>query len=318
VTLTFGMIGASTIGGEALLEPASRRDDVLVSLVAASRPGAAEAYAHRWGVPLASSDYGDVLLDPQIDAVYISNAAADHARWAVAALDAGKHVLCEKPIAITTDEARAIQDAALSADRVVMEGFHYRFHPLFLELQRLVASDRFGALESIRSVINGERAYDPASILHVRDLGGGALLHNGVYGIHWTRVLFDAEPVITRASQRFNRSGADSDTTAEFEFPGGRTASLHCSFDRSDPVSLTLRFEKADAVVTGPIGAHHGHSLRITPASGPTEVYTVAGATSFDYQLEEFVRRTATPGVDGGRGDDIVANAAVVEAIRRA
>jgi predicted dehydrogenase len=316
MTLTFGMIGASTIGVEALLEPASRRDDVRVARIAAARPGSAEAYALKWNVPSTSSDYEDVLTDPQIDAVYIANAAADHARWAVAALEAGKNVLCEKPIAVTSDEARAIRDAAGRADRVVMEGFHYRFHPLFVELERLVASARYGELESIQSTINGERAYDPVSILHVRELGGGALLHNGVYGIHWTRVLFDAEPVVTRASQAFNPSGADSDTSAEFEFADGRTASLHCSFDRSDPVSLVLRFAGAEVIVTGPIGAHHGHSLRIQPSTGPSEVRTVEGRTSFDYQLEEFLRRATGGPPEHGRGDDVVANAAVIDAIR--
>lgn len=318
MTFTFGMIGASTIGSEALLEPASRRNDVRVVRVAALRPGAADEYAQKWGVSDASSDYDEVLADTRIDAVYVSNAAADHARWGIAALGAGKHVLCEKPIAVTGDEARAIRDAAIAADRIVMEGFHYRFHPLFLELQRLVASERFGILRSVQTVINGARAYDPTSILHVRELGGGALLHNGVYGIHWTRLLFDAEPISLRAAQRANPSGADSDTSAEFEFTGGRVASLHCSFDRTDPVSLILHFEGADAVVSGPIGPHHGHSLRIDPVKESSVVVTFEGRTSFDYQLDQFTSRVEQNLPGGGRGDDILANALAIDAVRRA
>jgi predicted dehydrogenase len=318
MTLRFGMIGASTIGAEALLEPVRRRNDIQVVHVAARRPGAAHSYAQKWAVPRASSDYEDVLADAQVDAVYVSNSAADHARWTIAALEAGKHVLCEKPIALTGEEARAVEDAARGAGRIAMEGFHYRFHPLFLSLEQLVATGRYGSLQSIRSLINGARPYDPTSILHMRDLGGGALLHNGVYGVHWTRLLFDAEPTAVHASQQSNPSGADSDTSAEFEFPGGRTASLHCSFDRSDPVSLTLVFEKAEVVVTGPIGPHHGHSLRIEPTAGPSEVATVAGRSSFDYQLEEFARRALARAQIGGRGDDIVANAITIDAIRRA
>jgi len=318
MTLKFGMIGASTIGVEALLEPAARRSDVEVVRVAAIRPGAAEQYSRAWGIAAASSDYEEVLRDPRIDAVYVSNAAVHHARWAIAALEAGKHVLVEKPIAVSTDESRAIVAAARLADRVVMEGFHYRFHPLFLSLRQLVASGDYGTLRSIASVINGARPYDPTSILHVRQLGGGALLHNGVYGVHWTRLLFDAEPTAVRATQRRNPSGADSDTAAEFEFPGDRTASLHCSFDRDDPVSLTLRFESADVVVTGPIGPHHGHSVRLTPASGSSEVSTVAGRSSFDYQLDEFVRRVEARAPVEGRGDDIVAGSLILDAIHRA
>ncbi|WP_308466093.1 Gfo/Idh/MocA family protein [Rathayibacter soli] len=313
----FGMIAASNIAAEALLEPAGRRDDVQVIRVAAVRPGAADAFAGLWEIPRASGDYEDILADADIDAVYVSNAASDHARWTIAALEAGKHVLCEKPIAVSAEEARAIKAAAAVAGRVVMEGFHYRFHPFFGLLEQLVASGRFGNLRSIRSVINGTRAYHPASILHVAELGGGALLHNGVYGAHWTRLLFDAEPIGVRAKQRLNPSGADSETSAELNFPDGRAATIQCSFDRDDPVSLALSFEEAEVVATGPIGPHHGHSFRIRPTVGPTEVGTVAGRTSFDYQLEEFVRRTGDITRSSGRGDDVVANLSVVEAVRR-
>jgi Predicted dehydrogenases and related proteins len=318
------MIGAASIGPEALLEPAARRHDVRVLRVAARRAGAADDYARAWNVPRASADYEDVLADRHVQAVYIANAASDHARWTMAALQAGKHVLCEKPIAVSGREARAIVDAAAATGRVVMKGFHYRFHPLFRALQQLVRTERFGGLVAVRSVVNGRRMYDPASILHVAALGGGSLLHNGVYAVHWSRLLFDAEPIAVRARQRRNASGADSETIAELQFPGGRKADVHCSFDRDDPVSVALTFPGAEVAVTGLIGPHHGHSLRIMPTAGPSEVTTVAGRSSFDYQLEEFLRRVGAEGaVDSadttiGRGDDIAANSDVIDAIRQA
>ncbi|GAB3391739.1 Gfo/Idh/MocA family oxidoreductase [Humibacter soli] len=319
--LRFAMIGASSIGGEALLEPALRRDDVRVVRVAARRPGAAAAYAQRWNLPRSSDRYENALTDPEVDAVYIANAAADHALWTEAAIAAGKHVLCEKPIAVTGNEARTVTEAASDSHRLVMEGFHYRFHPLFTAVRGLVSSGRFGELVSIHSVVDGSRAFDPSSILHVASLGGGALLHNGVYAIHWSRLLFDAEPVAARASSTLNPSGADSETLSDLYFADGRTAVIECSFDRDAPVTLTLAFESARVIVTGPIGAHHGHSLRIEPTFGSTEVMTVAGGTSFDYQLEAFVRRVGAVATTAGgldRGDDIVAQADVVDAIRRA
>ena len=313
--LSFGMIGASSIGIEALLEPVARSDGLHVHRIAARRTGAARPYADAWGVQHVSTDYGDVLTDADVDAVYISNAAADHAHWAIAALHQGKHVLCEKPIGVNGVEARAIADAAEHAGRIVMEGFHYRFHPLFSALHHLVSTERFGRLTSIRSVVNGKREYDPASILHVAALGGGSLLHNGVYAVHWSRLLFNSEPVAVSARQRLNPSGADSETMAELRFTDGRTAGLHCSFDRSDPVSITLGFRDATVVVIGPIAPHHGHSIRIIPAEGPSRVSTVAGRTSFDYQLKEFVRRVRGERMHqtrylqpNRRGDDIAAN----------
>ncbi|PZE75812.1 gfo/Idh/MocA family oxidoreductase [Curtobacterium sp. MCBD17_019] len=320
--LTFGMIGASTIGPSGLLEPAARRPDVRVARVAARRPGAAAEYARTWDIPRASEHYEDVLADADVDAVYIANAAADHARWTIAALRAGKHVLCEKPIGVSGAEGRAIVAVAADSGRLVMEGFHYRFHPLFDALRALVGDGRYGPLSSISSSVNGTRPYDPRSILHVAALGGGALLHNGVYAVHWSRLLFDAEPSEVTARQRRNPSGADSDTIATLRFSTGTTASIHCSFDQDDPVSLTLQLAEAEVTVTGPIVPHHGNSLRVIPWHGAPTMTTVAGGTSFDHQLDAFVRRVragpADPSATYGRGDDIVANLDVVDAIRRA
>jgi hypothetical protein len=131
-------------------------------------------------------------------------------------------------------------------------------------------------------------------------------------------VLFDAEPLATRAARRLNPSGADSTTVAELDFPGGRTARVECSFDRDAPVTLRMIFDSAVVTATGPIGAHHGHSVRIEPVDGPAEVLTVAGLTSFDYQLQEFVARVNGDGTALGRGDDIAANAAAIDGIRQA
>ncbi|MFC4245185.1 Gfo/Idh/MocA family protein [Gryllotalpicola reticulitermitis] len=326
--LSFGLIGASRIAVEALLEPLSRRADARVVHVAARRPGAAEAFARDWELRRASVAYDDVLADDDVDAVYVSNAAVDHARWAIAALEHGKHVLCEKPIAVDEREALTIAAAAVSARRVVMEGFHYRFHPLFRLLLGIVSSGTFGRLLSSSSVIAGVRPYDPNSILHAASLGGGALFHNGVYGAHWSRLLFDSEPVSVSARSQLNPSGADAQTSAELRFGDGGVAHVECSFVTNAPVSVTLEFERAVVAATGVIGPHHGHSLRIGPAAGPSRVRTVAGRSSFDYQLAEFVRRCAAAGAAGGaiagaasspgRGDDIAANMRVIDAIRRA
>lgn len=323
VSVAFGMIGASSIGPEALLEPAARRKDVGVHRIAARRAGAAEAYGRHWGVGNFSSNYEELLADPKLDAVYISNAAVDHAYWTIAALTAGKHVLCETPIALNGSEARAIAGAARDAKRIVMEGFHYRFHPLFATLLHLTNTKRFGRLTTITSSVNGKRAYDPSSILHLAALGGGSLLHNGTYAVHWSRLLFDSEPLKVTAQQELNPGGADSETTARMTFPGNRMADLGCSFNRSDEVSTTLRFDTATVVATGAISPHHGHSLRINPSNRPSEVVTVCGRSSFDYQLDEFVRRvkaacaTDAPQPSTSRGDDIAANSDAIAAIGR-
>lgn len=311
-----GMIGASTIGVNALIAPA-RHLGIEIAAVASPRPGAAADYARQHGISTSYSSYDRLLADDRIDAVYISTAASDHVRSAAAALGAGKHVLCEKPIAVDAAGALSLHGAAADSGAVLMEGFHYRFHALFQALLALANRGELGSLQSIESRVCGVREFVPGSILHEQHLGGGALLHNGVYAIHWSRMLFDAEPVTVDASQTVNPSGADSETRARLTFPGGRVASLICSFDRDAPVGATLTFEGGVVDVVGLIAPQYGHSLSIHARGKVRRAKTFTGEPTFDLQMQEFLRRIASGDGGTGRGDDIVANMSVVDLIRR-
>lgn len=138
--LAIGMLGAARIGYFGLLKPASEIPGVSVAAIAARDPARAQQYAQKHGIPLVHESYEALLADPNIEAIYNPLPNALHCDWSIKALDAGKHVLCEKPIANNAAEAKAMAAAAHRNGRVLMEAFHYRFHPLAARLCELVAT----------------------------------------------------------------------------------------------------------------------------------------------------------------------------------
>ena len=147
--LRVGILGAAKIAPAALIEPARSMPEVQVAAVAARDLSRAQAYATTNGIPAAYDSYDALLARPDIDAIYNALPPSRHADLTIAALRAGKHVLCEKPFAMNAAEARAMVDAGTQSGRVLMEAFHYRYHPLFGALLDTVRSGQLGRLESI-------------------------------------------------------------------------------------------------------------------------------------------------------------------------
>ncbi|AMM20095.1 hypothetical protein AX769_07855 [Frondihabitans sp. PAMC 28766] len=313
-----GLIGASSIAPSAIIEPARRRDDIEVVAVGARRPGAAASFARRWGIPRAESSYEAVIDDPAIDVVYVSLAAGDHARWSIAALEAGKDVLCEKPASPTLAEARAMTAAAERAGRLLVEAFHYRWHPLFAHLRELVARNDFGPIERMSSSVIGSRPFLADSVLHDPALGGGALRHSGSYAVHWMRLLARREPRVAEFEQVRGPLGADASSTLGLEFPGGARGRVVSSFERDrtggDPPELVVESAMSRIEIQGLIVPHHGHSVRLHLAGQPLRQYTLAGRASYDYQLDEFVAARGDSTTARIDRQDLEAQAAVLDA----
>jgi predicted dehydrogenase len=301
--LGIGILGASTIAPAALVLPARRRDDLRATAIAARRPGAADRFASEWEIPRATQSYLDVVTDPSIDVVYVSLAVRDHAKWSIAALDAGKHVLCEKPAALTASEAHAMVDAARRNRRRLLEGFHYRHHPLFAAVQDILRAAPSGGVVEMSSAILGSRPFQADSVLHDAALGGGALRHSGCYALHWMRTLMKAEPSVTAASASINRGGADGESTVDLRFPGGEGGRILSSFNR-DPTAdegpqLTVRFEHGRLEVDGLIVPQAGNRLRLWHEGDLVIDRSIAGASSYDLQLAYMIESIAS-----GRGDE--------------
>jgi len=194
--------------------------------VASRDPARAEAYARKWEIPRAYGSYEELLADPEIEAVYISLPNTLHCEWSVRALDAGKHVLCEKPLTRHPKEAKAAFDAADRAGRILSEAFMYQHNPQTKRLQQLVGEGAIGELRLIRSAFSYS-LYDQDNIRLRTDLEGGALMDVGCYNVSSSRLL-GGEPEKVYGEAWFGPTRTDWVFTGTLRFPGDVIATFDC------------------------------------------------------------------------------------------
>ena len=149
MTIRLGLVAASRIAVKAVIEPLAEVDGVELAAVGARDLSRAREAADRWGAPHAYGSYAELVESAEVDAVYIGTPAALHREWAIAAIEAGKHVLCEKPFAANADDARLVADAARAGDVVVMEAFHWRYHPYARQIRDVIESGVLGRIDRI-------------------------------------------------------------------------------------------------------------------------------------------------------------------------
>ncbi len=269
----WGILGTATIAREAVI-PAlcglPRATPIELVAIASRRLHQAQAVAQNWNIPRAHGSYDALLADPDIDAVYIPLPNHLHVPWALRALAAGKHVLCEKPLAPTVAEAQKLADAAVRCPQLkVMEAFMYRFHPQWQWARRAVAAGEIGELRTVHTCFTFFDDH-PDSILQHAEWGGGALLDIGCYGISVARFLFGTEPQrASGVSQIDPCFGVDRLTSGVLEFANG-VATFTCA-------TQAAPFQRVTAVGT------RGHIEIETPfnppSGGPSRAWIeVAGA----------------------------------------
>ena len=192
--IRWGILSTAKIGVTKVIPAMQRGQHTEVVAIASRSADKARDTARRLGIPRFYGSYEALLLDPAIDAVYIPLPNDQHVPWSIRALDAGKHVLCEKPIGLTADEARQLREASRRHPRLkVMEAFMYRHHPQWRKTKELVAGGRIGRLRTINTLFSFYND-DPNNIRHNPAMGGGGLMDLGCYAISLSRWLFDAEP----------------------------------------------------------------------------------------------------------------------------
>lgn len=228
--LRVGILGAASIAPPGIVWPAAKMADVVVVAVAARDEARAKSFAQRHGIPKVYSSYEALLADPGIDAIYIPLPNGLHFRWTVLALKAGKHVLCEKPLASNAAEVKEMITAAKAANKVLMEAFHYRFHPVAMRMQRIVQSGELGQIRKIET--EGQLPWFFASDNDIRlncggsepQLAGGALMDIGCYAVNCMRLLGGRPETVldATASEAFRPgSGVDERMEARLRLPGG-------------------------------------------------------------------------------------------------
>ena len=318
MTLRIGTLGAARITPGALLHPARRHPEVEVVAVAARDLDRARGFADEHGIPRVHPSYDALLADPEIDAVYNPLPNGLHATWTLAALDAGKHVLCEKPFAANAEEAQVVAEAARRAGRVVMEAMHYRYHALTQRTLDLLGQGVIG--EQHRVEASYETALSPADELRWGpELAGGALMDLGCYAVHLVRTLAGAEPTVDHAVARVDRAGIDSALTAELSFADGRTGSVTASMVTEGSLQ-SARVVGSEGVleVSNPFGPQAGHEL-VVVTSGGRHVETVpTEPTSYAAQLTAFADAVLRQRPFPTDPDDAVATMRVIDACYRA
>jgi predicted dehydrogenase len=221
--LRWGVLGAARIAVQKVI-PAMQRGRLCEIVGLASRDHAkAEQTARSLGIPKAYGSYEAILQDPEIDAIYNPLPNHLHVPWSIRALEAGKHVLCEKPIGLSVGEVETLIAARDRSGRKVQEAFMVRTHPQWLGVRALIRSGRIGPLRSIASYFSYFNE-DPVSVRNVAAFGGGALLDIGCYPITISRFLFDEEPRrVQGLIERDERFGTDRVTSAILDFPSGHS-----------------------------------------------------------------------------------------------
>ena len=285
-TVRFGVLGAAAIVRGALLDPAADLDGVEVTTIAARDVVRAREYAAANDVPRVLETYEDVLRDAGVDAVYVPTPAALHGYWARRALEAGKHVLVEKPFTANADEAAEIAALAARSGLVVMEAFHSRYHPLWDRLAEVLRSGAIGDVRRARARFLVPIA-DRADIRWQLPLGGGALMDMGVYPVALLRHLF-GEPEV-RAASAVDIDGVDASMTATLRFPGGLDAVAEASMRDEDGFAADLEVIGAAGTMElqMPYHPHWGGTLTVSTPAGTTSE-TGDARSSYSFMLEAF------------------------------
>jgi predicted dehydrogenase len=316
--LRIGTLGAAAITPDALVKPARAVARAELVAVAARDRDRARAFADKQDIPTVHSSYEELLADPDVDAVYNPLPNSLHAEWTIAALEAGKHVLCEKPFTNNADEARQVAAVAERTGLVVMEAFHYRYHPLMGRAVEIARSGELGELRFVEAWMQVP-LFKRSDIRFELDLGGGAQMDLGAYTTHQVRTLLGIEPTITAAHAKERSPGVDRWMHAEMAFPGGAVGRTTVSLYGGVPVRLGFHLVGSKGVLkvmnptlpsiysrfTVKVG---GHKRRESFPRTPT----------YTYQLEAFTAAV----LDGAPVltplSDSIANMEAIDAIYRA
>ncbi|MBW2241803.1 MAG: Gfo/Idh/MocA family oxidoreductase [Deltaproteobacteria bacterium] len=313
--LRIGILGAAAITPSALIKPARDVPEALAFAVAARDPGRARAFANKHSLPRVHESYDSLIDDPEVDAVYNPLPNSLHAEWTIRALEAGKAVLCEKPLASNADEAQRMAETAEKTGRPLMEAFHWRYHPLAERMRQVILSGRLGRAHHFEMdmCLPVPR---PGDIRFNLALAGGSTMDMGCYCISILRFLADSEPEVVSAHAKLMGAGVDRYMRAELRFSDDRSAAFTASLLAFTPPRLRARVvgTKGEMRVTNPVAPHWFHRLTIRNEAGTTRE-TEPGRTSYTHQLEAFVRlvRDGIPVPTDAR--DAVLNMSTIDAV---
>jgi predicted dehydrogenase len=319
--LQWGILSTANIGTGAVIPATQKSERGEVAAIASRDEERGRAVAADLGIPKSYGSYEALLEDPDIDAVYIPLPNHLHAEWTMAAAAAGKHVLCEKPLALSAAQAQEMVDACAEAGVKLVEAFMYRLHPQWVTAREIVASGRLGALTAVHSFFSYNNT-DPDNIRNIADYGGGAAMDIGCYCINLSRMFFGSEPdEIQSVVYRHPEFGTDTLTSGMLRF-GDAQATFTCSTMIEDYQRVHVFGTEGRLEIEIPFNAPEDrrHRLFFThggepPVAPATETIETEAANQYTLQADAF----ATAVLDNKdvplSNADSIANMKVIEAV---
>jgi len=313
--VNWGILGTASIARRRFVPAMGLAKKASLVAIASREEEKARAFARDFGIPRAYGGYEALLADPDIQVVYIPLPNHLHREWTIRAARAGKHVLCEKPIAVTAGEAREMVDACRAAGVLLMEGFMYRFHPRTRKIKELICGGALGEPIVIH-LSQGFRVKSEEDIRIRSGRAGGALLDVGCYCVNMSRYLYGAEPRAVFASARMI-GGCDSSFFGFLEFPEGRVSLFDASLEASYKQRLQVSGSDGTLLAEKPfVPGRVGMGITILRQETGPEHFRVRGVEQFALEIDHFsscVLSGREPYLDP---EDSIANMRVIDALR--
>ena len=313
----WGVLSTANIG-RAAVNPAIQASSNGTLVAAASRDAArAGAFAAEHGIPSAFGSYEALLERDDIDAVYIPLPNSLHREWTIRAAQAGKHVLCEKPLAMDAAECEEMAAAADDAGVTLMEAFMYRFHPRTERVLEMLRDGRVGRVGAVRSAFTF-RLRDQTNIRLDPDLGGGALMDVGCYCVNVSRTLVGEEPVEVQAAAHWTERGVDESMAGILRFPGGATAHFDCALtlERSEAYEVAGTDGQLRVPAAFLPGTDDAEIIETRGREGES-IHTIAGVDEYRLMVEHFADCVLHDREPRYGVADAVANMRVITALYR-
>ncbi len=287
--LRIGTLGAAGITPAALIAPAAENDDVEVAAIAARDRSRAETFASRAGIPTVYDSYDEVVEDSSLDIIYNPLPIHLHHKYSIKALRAGKHVLCEKSFSMNAQEAQEMADVAEETGLVLIEAFHYRYHPVFKSALEIFDSGVLGAIQNLRAEFTVGTPNAENIRMHY-ETGGGATMDMGCYPISWVRHIMRSEPRVVGATAITGNPQVDMRLDVEMEFEDGIAGTTVGSMnDPGFSAFLEVNGEEGKLYVQNPLVPQHGNRITLTIDGKTVRDEELTRRPTYSYQLEAFV-----------------------------
>jgi D-xylose 1-dehydrogenase (NADP+, D-xylono-1,5-lactone-forming) len=315
--LRWGILSTANIGRVAVIPAIQASTNGEVVAIGSRDAGRARAFGEAAGIPVRHGSYQALVDDPSVDAIYLPVPNSLHREWTIKAAERGKHVLCEKPMALSAAECREMGRAATANGVKLMEAFLYRFHPRTRRVVELVRSGSVGELRVLRSAFTF-RLSRPNNIRLDPDLGGGALMDVGCYCVNLSRTVAGVEPVEAQAWANWGPTGVDVELTGALRFPSGVVAQFDCalSLERREWFEIagtdaTLRVDAAYLPGTDEV------TIEESRGRAPAIEHRVSGADEYREMVEHFADAVLHDRAVRYPPAEAAANMRVIEALYR-